>query len=166
MSTALGRAIYNRLTGVEVLTGSARATQLALAALLGSVQGKPAVFHGNRSDLPSVPFPCITYRFQAGLDDKLWAGVSMKRPSVAIEIWDNGRTSNVISDIADLMEQLLNSSLLTAPPLPINAINANEWVFWMDIQTPLNTIYDERVHEWAGTLLYEVQHMKFFTPVV
>ena len=157
MSSTLTIAIYNRLVGVETLTGDYLALQQTLAGLLGtdSDTGLPSVHKGNSSDV--VDYPAITFRENAGVVDRRFTLgntavglVVVNQPVYDFETWGKTRLGTELSDIDDAFTRLMDRRY-GAPPLPIpNGVVDLSITF----VTP-TALYDSQRKAWC--LLHRVQ---------
>ena len=149
MSSALKTAIYNRLTGVEVLTGWQGTAQTTLAGLLATDPdtGRPAVYAANKNDAP-LQYPCVTFRLNAGtIAPEFQDGTGgVDQPIVDVEIWENTRLGNLVSDIQQQLYLLLDDRAGGAL-LPI----ANNLMFSLQTFVPLSdSLYDPKLRAWFG----------------
>ena len=153
MSSALIKAIYRRLVGQEVLTGSYLTAQQTLARLLGTDPdtGLPSVHKGNSSDV--VSYPAITFRESAGVVDKRFTHgdtaigvVSVDDPIYDFEIWGNSRSGTELSAIDDAFVLLLDQRK-GVPFLPLTSGAIDRMVSFM---TPIS-LYDDIRHAWCLT---------------
>lgn len=150
--TALNKAIYGRLAGTEALTGEAADAQAALAALLGTDPDteRPAVHMGNKSAV--VVYPALTFRPSGGLRH----GMShedlggIEEQLYDLELWENTGKGDTITDLYDLVDQLLCSERNVAPVLPLEAGR----VFDMQAVTRLQVLYDDKSNAWFGLARY------------
>lgn len=124
MSTALNKAIRRRLTGQDALTGFGLTAQQELETLLAAdpaSSGNPAVKLGNFAS--ATVFPCITFRPSGGLSS--WISRSEELGTVFnaeydFEVWSDTRDVDKITDILDLIEQLLDDRRAVADPLTLD----------------------------------------------
>jgi hypothetical protein len=163
MSSALITAIYRRLVGQEVLTGSYLTAQQILARLLGTDPdtGLPSVHKGNSSDV--VTYPAITYRESAGIVDKRFTHgqsavgiVSVDDPIYDFEIWGLSRSGTELSGIDDAF-MLLMDQRKGVPRLPVASGAIDQMVSFM---TPVS-IYDDIRHAWC--LIRRIQFKERFS---
>ena len=148
----LNQAIYERLSGVEILAGGGAQAQASLKSLLApdALSGRPAVFSGNMSDT-GVIYPCITYRANAGVRDPGIGSVyEVDRLVYDFEIWSNSRSVSIVSQIENNMSSLLDERRQIAPPLMIDG-----YVFMGECFVPLVMMYNREFHAWYGILRYQ-----------
>ncbi len=157
MSSVILKAIYERLAGVEILTGKALAAQTALVGLLGvdADTTLPAVYMGNLNDsvmmkdANAVMRPVITFRPSGGLIDKRFE-TAVDDPIYDFEIWSFSRQARIITDIEWQMGKLIDSRRY-APDwnLDSGAI-AN-----VEPLTTLAILYDHQRNGWFGLIRYK-----------
>src|SRR5690348_12175317 len=156
MSTAINKAIYARLTGLEILTGAGLQAQQDLAALLATDPDTlppnpgpplPAVFNCNKNDAPAV-YPLVTFRPGAGMIDGHFEDGTMAvdHAYYDFEIWENTREGTVITDIADALERLLDQRRPGATPIAL----ASGYLYWSETFVPIQVIYDDVLNAWFG----------------
>lgn len=164
MSSALTVAIASRLNGTEVITGypTASAAQVSLAGLLGTVTqssgvSKPAILFGSKSSFPLL-FPVVTFRPCSGVVDyRFRDGLKVEGSLYDVEIWDNGRDSTLITDIAEYIEELLDSARALAPRLPMTS----GCCYWSESTLPLNILVDTKLNAWVGVTRYRFEEVRF-----
>ncbi len=164
MSSALTVAIASRLNGTEVITGypTATAAQSGLASLLGTVTQsngvpKPAILFASKSSFPLL-FPAVTFRPCAGQPDlRFRDGLKVEGALYDVEIWDNGRDSTLITDIAEYIEELLDSARALAPVLPMT----KGYCYWAESTLPLNILVDSKINAWVGVTRYRFEEARF-----
>lgn len=119
MSTALNKAIMDRARGDEVLAVGSRALQAQtdLAALLGTVNAKPAVALGG---VPSaVTYDCIRFREDMGGSGLAGEGVGITGDTIyRFELFSTKRDGTTLRTMADCLE-LLFDERRDAPALTI-----------------------------------------------
>jgi len=149
MSSAITTAIYQRLTGIEALTGAGLAAQVALAALLGidPDTSLPSVHKGNRSNV--VAYPAITFRQNTGMVNATFStsGIAVDDPYYDFEIWDNTQRASILTDIYGQMERLLDGRFGVVP-LPVD--NTRGRIYWAKAFVPMAELYDHDLRAWFG----------------
>lgn len=162
MSTALNKAIRRRLTGQDALTGEGLEAQTRLESLLAAdpaSSGNPAVFLGNFSS--AVVFPCITFRPDGGLPS--WISRSeelgvVSQPEYSFEVWSKSRDADTITEIMDLIEQLLDDRRSVASPL---TVDAGHYVAAMHVIMDATILHNERNNSWFGLTRYQVIEQRY-----
>lgn len=151
--SSLKKAVYERLAGVEALSGDAANAQTALGALLGEDPETelPAVHHGNRSVI--VVYPAITFMEAGGVPDNRFGEDvgGVRQPILDFYLWSDSAAGNVISDIHDYVDQLLNERRGIAPLLTLESGR----LFHMEALTDLATLYDRDTNAWYGYCRYQ-----------
>ena len=151
--SALKTAVYRRLAGVEALTNEALAAQVGLAALLGvdPDTSLPAVYQGNKS--VALVYPAICFRESGGVPDNRWdTDVGGIRVVILdMDLWSNSAAGNVISDIHNLLDQLLNERRGIAPPLTLTSGRVKNG----EALTDLSVLYDRDTNAWYGYTRYQ-----------
>jgi hypothetical protein len=148
----LNQAIYERLSGVEILGGAAAQAQSDLANALApdGLSGRPAVFLGNMNDT-AVVYPCVTFRPNAGVRDHLIGQTDpVDRVTTDFEIWNNARSLSTIVQIEDAMGRLLDERRGVCPPLTTDG-----YVFMGERIIPLSLAYAKDLRAWYGVLRYQ-----------
>jgi hypothetical protein len=153
MQDEISIAVYERLAGIEVLTGDQATAQSGLAALLATDSDSPsgpAVMQGNRDDV--VGFPAITFRLMGG--NEALGGIDfgvVRNYWIDMEVWTNSTSGRIIHQIGNYIEVLLDERR-GAPGLPVSAGR----YFWMEALAGMQPIYDEKINAWAGLCRYQV----------
>lgn len=168
MSTAISKAIYARLSGAESLAGDAGAAQSALAGLLAvdPDTGAPAVYLGSKNTAqirdshgnPRPVAPCITFRPNGGGADRRFVQQSgvVERVLYDFEIWEASSSGTRITDIAERLEELLDSRRGVVSGLALESGK----VFAFQAFSPLAMVYDADIHAWAGLIRYEFLELR------
>lgn len=152
MSSALIKAIYERLAGVEVLTGEGLAAQQALAALLGTDPDTslPSVHKGNKSMV--VTYPAITFRLNAGMVNGNFKDTAIDDPVGDFEIWNNTQTATTISEIYRHVEHLIDDRFSVSLGIPVLSVDAAKGqIYHAQAFVPLiDDLYDKDLRSWFG----------------
>lgn len=167
MSTALNKAIRQRLTGEEVLTGYGLTAQQALEALLAadpSSTGNPAVYMGNLASSPV--FPCITFRQSGGVGS--WISRSeelgvVSNPEFDFEVWgvSGNRNPDTITDILDLIEQLLDDRRSVITNKPLLTLASGYYAIAGRIIMDPALRYDGEQKRWFGLVRYQFIEQRY-----
>ena len=168
MSAELDTAIYQRLTGIESLTGAAATAQAALIAFLATDPdtGRAAVYNMNLNDAQltdgsgnKVPvYPCLTFRQSAGMaDSTMWnASAIHEKAFYDVEIWSDSRSHLPVKQALENVDRLLDYRFgavnETTNPLTL----ANGKVHLSETAITLNSHYDRNLHAWAGLVRYAI----------
>lgn len=164
MSAELDIAIYERLTGIETLTGAAATAQAALVAFLATDPdtAKPAVYNMNLNDAQGtdgsgnkiVLYPCLTFRQSAGTPNHQIRNSSTlaEKVNYDVEIWSDKRTNLPVKQAFKNVDRLLDYNFGAVSTLPL----ANGLVDKSETVITLDTHYDNRIHAWAGTVRYAI----------
>lgn len=165
MSTALNKAIRRRLTGEDALTGEGLEAQTRLAQLLAADPlnaAVPMVVYGNFSD-DSV-FPSITFRQDGGIPS--WISRSEElgvvgQPEYTFEVWSNTRDDTVVSDVLDLLEQLIDDRRGLEVGIPCLTLDAG-W-FCVAVSTIMEPAlrYDEQRNAWFGLVRFQAIEQRY-----
>ncbi len=152
MSSAINQALYARFTGTEVLTGEFRDYQTQMAERLAAnpkKDNKPAVVFSSFAE--TALYPCITFRPDAGTNDKRFSvSSSVRHPIYSSEVWSQSKDSSEITDIAELVDRLILSSL-GAPPLPV----AVGRIHLVETFVELIVLPDIARNAWVGLTRYK-----------
>lgn len=148
MSSALNKAIVSRLRGTEVLTGEALEAQTRYVALVGT-----RTRLGNMSS--SVVYPQVCFRPSGGVNS--WISRSedlgvVSQPEYDFEVWSNLREGDEVTEILDLLEQLLDDRRSVADPM---TLDSGYHVAAMHLIMDAALIYNERINAWAGLVRYQ-----------
>lgn len=108
MSTALNKAILDRTRGDEVLVAArALQAQTDLAALLGTVNSKPAVALGGVPS--SVTYNCIRFREDMGGSGLAGEGIGITGDVLyRFELYSQSRDGTTLRTMADCLELLFD----------------------------------------------------------
>ena len=162
MSTALNKAIRRRLTGQDALTSFGLTAQQELESLLAvdpSSSGNPMVRLGNFASV--TVFPSITFRPSGGTSS--WISRSEELGTVFnaeydFEVWDNSRNPDTVTDILDLIEQLLDDRRSVAAPLTLET--GHYCAAGSCIMAPVIR-YDEQRNAWYGLTRYQFIEQRY-----
>jgi hypothetical protein len=164
MSSAVATAIYNRLTGIEVLTGAALAAQTALAALLATDPdtGKPAVSRMNKNLAPVV-YPIITFRAAGGIPDRTWSDGSgvVDHAYYNLEIWSNDTGGNTLTDIEEQVSALLDMRRPACAALPLPAPDSSHYCWYSEMFVCSEELYDDTINAWFVLIRLKVIEGRF-----
>lgn len=161
MSTALSKAIYSRLAGVEVLASPWSDYQSSLAALLGTDPDttEPCVYFADTNDSAQPQddegnfLSCITFRPSGGTPNLQFRdGLAIDDVLYDFEFWDYTRGATAITDIAAMVARLLESRR-DAPKLGLEA-NENVESVWFEPLTSLTVVPDKERNGWFGLVRY------------
>ena len=168
MSANLDIAIYNRLTGIETLTGAAAAAQAALIAFLATDPdtAKPAVYNMNLNDAQLtdgsgnkiVLYPCLTFRQSAGAADRsMWnTGAIHETAMYDVEVWSDKRTNLPVKQALENVDRLLDYRLGAVNETTNPLVITDGRVMVSQSVITLNSHYDRAIHAWAGTVRYAI----------
>ena len=161
MSANLDIAIYNRLTGIETLTGAAATAQAALIALLATDPDTlaPAVYNSNLNDAQltasgvKVPiYPCVTFNQKTGTRySEIWnCGTIAERVYYNFEVWNDARTSLPAKRMSEYIDRLLDFGLGAVDTMPVT----DGKIELIETGVPMDFYYDNNLHAWAGLVRY------------
>jgi hypothetical protein len=138
--SALKTAIYNRAAGIETLTDEAEDAQGGLIALLDTDPDTdlPAVVQRNTA--PVVVYPTLVFGESGGTPDNRWGEDvgGIRDVIIDFQIWADGSSGNLLSDIHDYVDQLFNERRGISPLLTLTSGRIKH----MEALTDLNIIFD------------------------
>ncbi len=152
MSSALSDALYQRLAGVEVMTGRFLTAQQVIAAVLGTDPdtSEPAVYQGNLNDTPivldanKVRKPVITFRPSSGTPDLRFRDDLIIDDGIYdLEIWSFSRLPNLATDIGEAVQTLIERRS-GCPALPL----ASGESVWSEAFVLGSAMWDDQRNGW------------------
>lgn len=155
MSSALNKAIVARLRGTEILTGEGLEAQTSLLALVPAAN----IRQGNFDS--SVGYPQITFRPDGGIPS--WISRSeelgvVSQPEYSFEVWNNDRSGSKITNIMDLIEQLLDDRRSVAAPL---TLDSGYHVVSMELIMDGAVLYNQAINAWFGLTRYMAREQRY-----
>lgn len=164
MSANLDIAIYERLAGIETLSGAALVAQTALAAYLATDPdtGRPAVYNSNLNDAKMSDgsgnhvniYPCLTFTQATGTPIReIWNAQTIhERVIYNVEIWSDVRSALSLKRASENVDRLLDYRFGAVNSLPIT----DGLVDNSETDIPLNHHYDRTIHAWAVLTRYAI----------